>query len=53
MKYKNISGKDLEVLNVGIVKAGEIVDLPEDFHNSNFEKIKEPVKPDNNKKENE
>jgi hypothetical protein len=50
-KYKNISKEDLTLVNVGIVKSGEVVELPEDFHNANFEKIKkQPEQPgDKNK----
>lgn len=38
-KYKNITKQDLTIPNVGIVKAGEVVELPEEFHNVNFEKV--------------
>jgi hypothetical protein len=40
-KFKNKSDRDLIIPDVGIVKAGEIVELPDGFHNANFE----PVKP--------
>lgn len=40
-KYKNITKNELTVPNVGVVKPGEIVETPEDFHNINFEKVEE------------
>ncbi len=47
-KFKNISKEELSILNHGIVKPGEIVELPDDFHNANFERIrKQPDKQDN------
>lgn len=36
---KNISEQDLTVVGVGIVKAGESVSVPLDFHNANFQEI--------------
>ncbi len=39
MKFKNISEQDLSVPGVGIVKAGEVADLPNDFHNANFKRV--------------
>jgi hypothetical protein len=45
-KYKNISKDELTVPNVGVVKSGEIVETPEDFHNINFERV-EKKKEDN------
>ena len=39
MKYKNISKKDLSVVGIGLVKSGEIKDMPKGFHNANFEKV--------------
>jgi len=41
MKYKNITKIDLELPNIGIVKAGEVVELPEGFNNANFTKVVE------------
>lgn len=38
-KFKNKSEQDLNVIGFGIVKSGETVELPEDFHNANFQKI--------------
>ncbi len=38
-KFKNISDKDLTVLGAGIIKAGETVELPSDFHNANFQRV--------------
>ena len=43
MKFKNISEQDLSVPGVGIVKAGEIADLPADFHNANFKRVVAPA----------
>ena len=40
-KFKNISKDELTVPNVGVVKPGEIVEAPEEFHNINFEKVEE------------
>lgn len=45
MKYKNISGQDLELPGVGVVKAGEIITQPEGFNNANFEKVGEAKPP--------
>ena len=39
-KFKNKSDRDLIIPDVGIVKAGEIVELPDGFHNANFEPVK-------------
>lgn len=36
MKYKNISGHDLGIVGVGVVKADQEVDMPKDFNNANF-----------------
>ena len=41
MKYKNISGQDLELPGIGVVKAGKVIDQPEGFNNANFEKVGE------------
>jgi len=41
MKFKNISDKDLSIEFKGIVKSGEIVELPDNFNNSNFIKVVE------------
>lgn len=60
MKYKNISDQDLSIPGVGIVKAGEVADLPEGFHNANFQSVEQPertrskkVEPDVENKNNE
>ena len=37
--FKNISDRDLSIPGHGIVKAGERAELPEDFHNGNFERV--------------
>jgi len=44
MKYKNISETDLFVPQVGLVKAGEVVETEVNINNSNFQKV-EPAKP--------
>lgn len=48
MKYrhKNISGQDLSIEGIGVVKAGEVIDAPENFHNANFEKVESEKKED-------
>lgn len=38
-KFKNITKKDLTIPDVGLVKSGEIKEMPDGFHNVNFEKI--------------
>jgi hypothetical protein len=43
-KFKNITDETLTVIGVGIVEAGETVELPEDFHNSNFQRITKEIK---------
>lgn len=43
-KVKNISGVDLAIVDVGMCKAGEIVEVPADFHNANFEEVKSETK---------
>lgn len=45
MKFKNISDQDLSIPDVGIVKAGEVAELPESFHNANFQRVEQPEKP--------
>lgn len=44
MKYKNISHNDLMVPNVGIIKAGEVVETNIEINNVNFKKIVEESK---------
>jgi hypothetical protein len=39
-KYKNKTKQTLAVPGVGVVGPGEIVEAPEGFHNTNFEKVK-------------
>jgi hypothetical protein len=39
MKYKNISGLELEVSGVGIVKAGEEVETDVEINSANFQKV--------------
>lgn len=41
-KFKNITKDDLSVPDVGIIKAGETAEMPDGFHNFNFELVKEP-----------
>ena len=48
-KFKNIADRDQTVPGVGIVKAGEIVELPETFHNANFERVKKVFTAPSNK----
>jgi hypothetical protein len=48
-KFKNITDSDLSVIGFGIVKAGETVELPNDFHNANFQRITKEVKEVKNK----
>jgi hypothetical protein len=43
-KYKNISGKTIEVNKIGIVKPDGIINVPEGFNNANFIKVVEPPK---------
>jgi len=61
MKVKNITNQDLTIPGIGLVKAGGVVEVPEGFHNANFEKVKveekkvetkqEEIKKENNNKE--
>lgn len=49
---KNVSGQDLTIIGVGVVKAGETVAVPSDFHNANFEDVKaQETKPEDTKEE--
>lgn len=36
---RNTSDQDLAVVGVGVVKAGEAVEVSMDFHNANFEEL--------------
>ena len=45
-KYKNISDKDLALPNIGIVKAGKVIESEIEINNVNFELIKEDKKED-------
>ena len=38
-KFKNISKQALAIPDFGIVEAGEIVELPENFNNANFQRV--------------
>lgn len=54
MKYKNVSGKDLTLPGIGLVKADGILEQPDGFNNANFikvEKIKETPKSSEEEKE--
>ena len=44
MKFKNISGQDLTIPDVGLVKANEIKEMPEGFNNANFEPVEKNKK---------
>lgn len=46
MKYKNITDKDFTLPGIGLVKAGEVREMPKGFHNANFELVNEVVKPE-------
>lgn len=37
--YRNTSSEDLSIPGFGVVKAGETADLPDGFHNANFEPV--------------
>jgi hypothetical protein len=51
-KYKNISEIDWFVPQVGLVKAGEVIETEVDINNSNFQKV-EPAKPVQSKEKEE
>lgn len=38
-KFKNISEDKLSIPDFGEVEAGEIIEMPENFNNSNFKKV--------------
>ena len=38
-KYKNITKEDLNVIGVGIVKAGEVVTLDYEVNNANLQRV--------------
>ena len=40
-QYKNISGQDLQLPGIGMVKADEVIEQPDGFNNANFEKVGE------------
>ena len=42
-KVKNISSQELSIPEIGIVKAGETITVPEDFNNANFEVVEEKI----------
>ena len=39
MKFKNKTDKDFTIPGIGLVKAGEVREMPDGFHNANFEKV--------------
>jgi len=39
MRKVNTSNETLMVPGVGPIKPGELVDLPDDFHNANFKEV--------------
>jgi hypothetical protein len=43
MKFKNTTNQDLNIPDVGIVKAGEIREMPDGFHNANFVEVIMPA----------
>ena len=51
-KFKNKTDKDFTLPGIGLVKAGEVREMPDGFHNANFEKVgSEVVKPENKKED--
>ena len=40
MKYKNITEQEVTIPGVGIIEAGEEVEMPKDFNNANFKLVK-------------
>lgn len=38
-KYKNISKEDLSVVGLGVIKAGETIELDYEITNSNLERV--------------
>ena len=39
--YKNISGQNLTLPGIGVVKADEVIEQPDGFNNANFETVGE------------
>lgn len=50
---KNISDQTLAIPSVGVVMAGEDIEVDIDFHNANFEEIKSAKKPETKKEKDE
>lgn len=46
MKFKNVSNKDLSIPGIGLIRSGQVRNMPKDFHNANFEKVEEKVSED-------
>lgn len=48
IKFKNKTKNDFTIPGIGLVKGGEVREMPEGFHNANFEKVEqdEVVKPE-------
>lgn len=45
-KVKNISGTALSLNGIGAVKPDQVIEVPEGFHNANFEEVtKKEAKP--------
>lgn len=41
--YKNMTGRDVMIPGIGMAKDGEVIEVPDGFHNAGFEKIGEDV----------
>ncbi len=50
-KVKNISGKTLTVVDIGVAKPDEIIEVPDNFNNANFEDAGKPSKSEERRKE--
>lgn len=51
-KHKNISGRDLMIPDVGIIKADEEREMPEGFNNANFKRVEKKQKVEDLEKNN-
>lgn len=38
-RVKNVSGVTQSIIGVGTVAAGEVIEVPADFNNANFEEV--------------
>ncbi len=52
-QVKNISDQELAVHGVGMVKPEQVVSVPDDFHNGNFEDVTGEAAKDETKTEDE